>query len=166
MPASEEKTLSLPFYGLGAASFREITDTVASTSQLRKMAFALSVNGDLNGLMVLSCDETPVKTDPSSGLELLNILAARAIQALEISGIDLVMGPPERLQAQLMNRILDAAPHAKYRWSGRFAGDALFDFELFLTTEVESLNDGTSLFKPDETTDRENESCSEPYSHS
>jgi hypothetical protein len=124
----------MDFYGLGeiTLSARDKQPTVPPFS-LKKHLYLLRLNGDLNGILLLSTEHLPVESDSTSGLEMLNVLSARLLDSFLEEGLDLVMSPPAALDEAARARLPSIRPDTVRQWSGTFAGQRSFDFELQLS---------------------------------
>lgn len=121
------------FYGLGTVSISKNEHGMGELALVNRHAFLLRVNGDLNGLLLLTSDDLPVESDPSSGLELLNILSAQVLELLQDEGLDLVVSPPYELDSAGRMRLKSLALSASRSWEGHFNGQKNFDFTLQLS---------------------------------
>jgi hypothetical protein len=122
----------MDFYGLGDVSISKEDRGGSEPALANRHAFMLRVNGDLNGILLLTSDHLPVESDTSSGLELLNVLSGHVVDLLHEEGLDLVTSPPSALGLDARSRLESLALSASRSWRGSFSGNYSFEFTLQL----------------------------------
>jgi hypothetical protein len=122
----------MDFYGLGDVSISKEDRVDSELALANRHAFILRVNGDLNGVLLLTSDHLPVESDTSSGLELLNVLSGHVVDLLHEEGLDLVISPPSVLGVDARTRLESLALLASRSWRGSLSGARSFEFTLQL----------------------------------
>ena len=151
----------IDFYGIGKVSLAEKEPNPLSTQKVRnRRSFGLTIQGDLQGSVFLLTEDFPVESDPSSALELLNILSARLADQLSSEGLDIVISAPLKIDSKYFEMMISESRPFFRLWSGRFSGNNPFEFELIITAERTQVNESKVMFRQKMTVTQEEALCS------